>query len=187
MQQRLTKQTIQDSNESKTKQSKSPSYGLKSPSECLYCKKPHTLEKCFKFKGLQMKDRIEFGKKEKMCFNCLKIGHLSSNCKAFPNCVLSGCKLKHHSPFHNCYDANSGSASSEAVPSSSTSALPSSSSGASAPNGAGMKMQSTHILLNPSPISLGILPVRTNAEGGKKSVEGYAFIDNGSTGTIVLG
>jgi hypothetical protein len=41
-------------------------------------------------------------------------------------------------------------------------------------------------LLNPRPISLGILPVRISAKGGKRSVEGYAFLDNGSTGTIFL-
>jgi hypothetical protein len=47
-------------------------------------------------------------------------------------------------------------------------------------------VRTPHILLNPSPISLGILPVRISAKGGKRSVEGYAFLDNGSTGTIFL-
>ena len=40
--------------------------------------------------------------------------------------------------------------------------------------------------MNPSPISLGILPVRISAKGGKRLVEGYAFLDNGSTGTVFL-
>jgi hypothetical protein len=130
-----------------------------------------------------MKERIEFGKKEKLCFNCLKIGHLSSNCKAFPNCVFCGCKLKHHSLFHNSYDASSGSATSEAALSL-TAVSPFSSSGASTLSGAGATVRTAHILLKRSPISLGILPVRISAKRGKKSVEGY--LDNGSTGTIFL-
>jgi hypothetical protein len=47
-------------------------------------------------------------------------------------------------------------------------------------------VRTAHILLSPSPISFGISPVRISAKGGKRLVERYAFLDNGSTGTIFL-
>jgi hypothetical protein len=66
-------------------------------------------------------------------------------------------------------------------------AVPSfSSSGAGTLSGTGATVRTTYILLNPSPISLEILPVRISAKGGKRLVEGYAFLDNGSTGNVFL-
>ena len=179
-----------DSKESNPKVQKSPSQGSKSFGECLYCKKPHSFEKCFKFKNLEVKDRVEFGKKERICFNCLKTGHLSSNCRVYPNCCVGGCKLKHHSLFHYTQAKSSSPESTELKPSGtgslSSSRSGSQPSGASLANGAGASIQTAHILLNPNPICLGILPVRIKAKGGKRSVEGYAFLDNGSTGTVFL-
>jgi hypothetical protein len=67
-----------------------------------------------------------------------------------------------------------------------TAVPPFSSSGAGTLSGAGATVRTAHILLNPSPMSLGILQVRISARGGKRSVEGYAFLDNGSTGTVFL-
>jgi hypothetical protein len=146
----------------------------------------------YKFKNLEMKDRIEFGKKEKLCFNCLKTGHLSSNCRAFPNCVFGGCKLKHHSLFHFTQTKSSNPEShSESKPlsvpdSSSGSKGGSQLTGAGTSHGAGAKMTSAHILLNPNPICLGILTVKIKAKGGTRSVEGYAYLDIGSSGTVFL-
>ena len=181
---------MKDLKEAKPKTSKSPNQNPKSSGGCIFCKKPHDLEKCFKFKNLEAEDRVEFGKKERMCFNCLKTGHLSVNCRAYPNCVISGCKLKHHSLFHHVPARGSHPQNAEAgptsVPSPPSSTGGTGSTGAGGPSGAGAVIRSAHILLNPNPISLGILPVRIKAKGGKQSVEGYAFLDNGSTGTVFL-
>ena len=46
------------------------------------------------------------------------------------------------------------------------------------------RQENHSITLNPNSITLGIVPARIRAKGGKKVIEGYAFLDNGSTGTI---
>ena len=108
-----------DFKESKPRMPKSPNQGQKPLGECLYCKKPHDFEKCFKFKGLEIKDKVEFGSKEKLCFNCLKKGHRSSNCHAYPTCMNTGCKGKHHTYFHD-YTGDSSPSESSATGSSSS-------------------------------------------------------------------
>ena len=189
-----------DSKELKPGMLKSPNKGQRPSGECLYCKKPHEIDNCFKFKSLEATARMEFGRDEKLCFNCLKRGHLSPNCRFYSKCLVPGCKGKHNSLFHGTGGSSpsgSGVIGSKSVPSSSSglnhsghstgaSITGASATGAGATGAGATKKQFAHILLDPSPMSLGILPVRISAKGGKKSVEGYAFLDKGPTGTVFL-
>ncbi|KAM9825109.1 uncharacterized protein ACBT44_005920 isoform 1-T1 [Syngnathus typhle] len=48
---------------------------------CVFCKKPkHSLHKCRSFLEKAVSDRISFIKSERLCFGCLKPGHLSKSC-----------------------------------------------------------------------------------------------------------
>lgn len=61
--------------------------------KCLYCKGEHHISRCSRFLELSQENRFEWIKQGKLCFNCLKSGHLSSQC-------LSGkcrnCNKKHN-------------------------------------------------------------------------------------------
>ena len=39
-------------------------------------------------------------KNNKLCFNCLKYGHLVRGCMQKSNCIVTGCNSKHHTLFH---------------------------------------------------------------------------------------
>lgn len=65
---------------------------------CVACKKAsHALYHCAVFKSLEPKQRVEFVKANKFCFNCLSDSHLASVCKASA-CRL--CGFKHNTLLH---------------------------------------------------------------------------------------
>ncbi|XP_054708425.1 uncharacterized protein LOC129218227 [Uloborus diversus] len=65
---------------------------------CTYCNSNHTIFRCPKFLGLNFRDRLEFVKKRKLCFNCLRENHDVYNCKVTMHCRV--CSRKHHTLLH---------------------------------------------------------------------------------------
>ncbi|GFS61924.1 hypothetical protein TNIN_358741 [Trichonephila inaurata madagascariensis] len=65
--------------------------------KCSYCCENHAISFCAKFKQLSVNDRIEFVKKQRLCFLCLRVGCTASKCKAKP-CKL--CAKRHHVSLH---------------------------------------------------------------------------------------
>lgn len=49
---------------------------------CIFCEKAeHSLEKCYKFMQKTILERIKFVQENKLCFGCLKSGHISKECR----------------------------------------------------------------------------------------------------------
>jgi len=70
--------------------------------KCLNCSGNHRLIHCDDFKNKSVKQRTQFLKSHKCCFNCLKVGHFPTNCTSKNRC--SHCKRAHHTLIHR--DAN---------------------------------------------------------------------------------
>lgn len=64
---------------------------------CYYCRKPHSIYKCFAFKNLHIKARIAAINKLKICSNCFDPAH-SGNCPKNSSCRV--CGNKHNTLLH---------------------------------------------------------------------------------------
>lgn len=53
---------------------------------CALCAGKHTLAECQKIYAQSHEAKIEFLRNKGLCFGCLKVGHLSKNCKRRMNC-----------------------------------------------------------------------------------------------------
>ncbi|XP_034951554.1 uncharacterized protein [Chelonus insularis] len=71
---------------------------------CPCCSKPHPLTKCSQYASKTIKQRQEFIKSKKLCYNCLKY-HFRSNCNSSHRCLK--CGRKHHTSLHQFQDFNS--------------------------------------------------------------------------------
>ena len=67
---------------------------------CLKCGGNHTLFGCDSFKALKVDDRMKFAFEKRLCFNCLKPGHISSRCFLERTCPVDGCGRKHTKFLH---------------------------------------------------------------------------------------
>lgn len=65
---------------------------------CYYCKRNHSIYKCFVFKNMNVLDRIAAVNKLKLCTNCLKLKHTSNNCSDNFSCRV--CGGKHNTLLH---------------------------------------------------------------------------------------
>lgn len=70
------------------------------PVKCLKCSKAHTLFGCDEFKGLKPDERLSFARDKRLCFNCLKVGHMVGNCRLNRTCTVVGCGKKHTKFLH---------------------------------------------------------------------------------------
>ena len=61
---------------------------------------PHTLFGCGMFKDMRPEKRLEFAKERRLCFNCLRKGHRTTDCRAQSTCSAEGCKFKHSKLLH---------------------------------------------------------------------------------------
>ena len=70
---------------------------------CEFCKKgSHLLPDCYAFKDASFLAKIDFAKKNKYCYHCLRKNHFAKQCMIKPgnNCDKNGCDRKHHSLLH---------------------------------------------------------------------------------------
>ena len=73
--------------------------------QCVVCKKTnHRIDSCFFFKKKSYDDKKKFIIENKLCFSCLKAGHLSQDCKNPALCDV--CKNKHPSIMHRNKEKN---------------------------------------------------------------------------------
>lgn len=127
---------------------------------CLCCSKDCSdLSKCGKFKSLKLKDRLEFLKGKRLCFNCLREKHMASKCNMSPACTVPNCKLKHNVLLHSWVKSGSNH----------TATQPSVNCASTSDN---------HVKN-----CLGIIPVRVFGDSGV-SCETYALIDDGADKTL---
>ena len=66
---------------------------------CVFCEKlNHSIHTCRRFMDKSIPERVKFVQTNKMCFGCLKTGHLSKNCEK--RSVCDTCKRKHPTCLH---------------------------------------------------------------------------------------
>jgi len=67
---------------------------------CSCCQKmSHDLSKCFQFTKMNHDDRWKFARTSRFCFQCLRAGHRTPECKG-RTCGVSGCRKSHHFLLH---------------------------------------------------------------------------------------
>lgn len=119
---------------------------------CLFCERPHDLEKCFKFKEKSYDDRMAFARAKRICFNCLKVAdHVAQKCdqpSACEQCYKHHATLLHSDNFLNLPHTSATSAFANSPP--------------------------------VSKICLPIVPVKVRVCNSNKMISTYALLDNGS-------
>lgn len=69
-----------------------------SVNKCFFCDANHVLAACSKFKKKQLSERRAFIFENRLCFRCLKPGHVTAKCTSQSTCAI--CKGKHHVLVH---------------------------------------------------------------------------------------
>ena len=68
---------------------------------CPMCRQAHRLYQCETFKSKSPKERNDFVKQHKICFNCISSSlHNSKKCKSLIRCKVQGCGKAHHTLLH---------------------------------------------------------------------------------------
>ena len=60
----------------------------------------HTIWTCEKFKSMKVNERREYVQKFRLCFNCLRPGHISKDCKS-KTCSVPSCGRRHSRLLHS--------------------------------------------------------------------------------------
>ncbi|XP_062714046.1 uncharacterized protein LOC134290850 [Aedes albopictus] len=95
------------------KQSSNVKVNVVSSSSCEFCAGDHLAFKCSTFNGLSAEDRLKMVRDKQVCFNCLRRGHRSGECKSSKTC--SKCKRKHHTLLHTGGSVQNSSSSNSSV------------------------------------------------------------------------
>ena len=67
--------------------------------ECIICRpERHPLHSCSKWLGFSVDQRLTQVRDQKLCANCLAVGHATSDCKSSYRC--RDCRQKHHTTIH---------------------------------------------------------------------------------------
>ena len=129
---------------------------------CQFCQKDnHSLAVCFHFGKKSMEEKREFIKTKKLCFKCLKAGHLASDCKSVISCKT--CNGKHATVMHRETNTKTREQSEPTTVAS-----------------------SNHLKTNQNEFcTLAIVPVKLSLKGKVGEIKTYAFIDPGSTVSFV--
>ena len=151
--------------------------------QCVFCPFRHPFKSCRKFRKLLHKDKIAFLIKHRMCFGCLEVGHMQSECTNKSTCEV--CAQSHPTSLHRVPGKMSDQSQSEGntssppvVPiSTSQSAVPSTSATVTT-NG---EIQSQQMGLDTMPI----VPVKLRSTHSDVEVCTYAFLDSGSSDTFI--
>ena len=141
--------------------------------KCLMCSEAHKLWNCASFKNKTARERNQFAKDKRLCFNCLKAGHRVSECSYKQNC--KECGKRHNSLLH--FVSSSG----EVAPQSdASSTYPS-----EVTSGSGQQVLISSNFCDKSQCKDGkkllkVVPVRVWVEDSNKSVCTWAYMDDGS-------
>lgn len=137
---------------------------------CLFCTQGnHSLDQCSQFKMKVHRDKINFIKEKGICFGCLKVGHMSKDCRKHLDCNV--CHQNHPSVLHIERQDKGTSSNQQSV--SSTNASPS------------VSQTCGHIGAGHKDATIfSIVAVKVKSQRSNKTVQTYAFLDPGSSGTF---
>ncbi|XP_055605028.1 uncharacterized protein LOC129753255 [Uranotaenia lowii] len=145
------------------------------PKKCSLCTQNHPLKDCPKFKSLDVDGRWHTVQREGICRNCLNY-HGRRTCRSNSRCGIEGCTTRHHPLLHsNRSFQNKSSASTSNSRSNPTPTAP-----------VQKAPVSGECLTHRSPENkflFRILPITVHGAG--KSIDTHAFVDEGSSLTLV--
>ncbi|XP_077976283.1 uncharacterized protein LOC120332657 [Styela clava] len=148
------------------------SSGEHTRTKCMYCSMPHDLSKCEKFKKKPIVERIKFMRARRLCYICLKYGHVASMCRSKLSCGVDGCTAKHNRLIHHSFQGNN-----EPDQEQSTNGEKENISSASMPESSLCQATESN-----RSVYFCIVPVKVS--GNDREVETYAFLDVGSAITL---
>ncbi|XP_038060478.1 uncharacterized protein LOC119731375 [Patiria miniata] len=149
---------------------------------CVLCNGSHTLFGCTEFKSKKPEDRFEFARATKLCYNCLRPGHMSNSCTLNRVCSVAGCGKKHTKFLHRIKTIPVG----QFTPRTEVTTAP-------AEPAASVQSGFTDTEVDTScnvtgvgvmGVALPIVPVKVKAKGSGVCIDTYALLDSGSTSTF---
>ncbi|XP_038065549.1 uncharacterized protein LOC119735724 [Patiria miniata] len=143
---------------------------------CVMCKGNHTLFGCSEFKGKTPEERFNFAKAERLYYNCLRPGHVSSACSLHRVCSVTGCGKRHTKflhPLKQTPSSSVGDARPAGLEATAQSSFTETDLGTSCVTGVGVYR-----------VALPIVAVKVSAVDGHCSIDTYALLDNGSTSSF---
>ena len=152
---------------------------------CIFCSFPHPFRLCRKFRQLLHKDKIAFLMKRKMCFDCLSMGHMRSECSQKSTCEV--CQGSHPTSLHKSPGNSSTpgqSGSNVSVPSVTQSQTTNSEVQTQAlleTPVTSCRVQSERTELDTMPI----IPVKVKLAYSDSEIVTHAFLDSGSSDTLI--
>lgn len=136
---------------------------------CLFCQEEHYMDLCDSFKQLEHEAKLKFVRDNKLCFKCLRKGHMSKDCRNHRTCKQ--CKGLHPTSLHIDRQNQQGNQIGDQL------------NDQNAPE-QGVRIASTNTeRLGTGKGCMVIIPVKVRAPDGKE-VCTLAFFDNGSDATF---
>ena len=155
----------------------------KKDDQCFMCSKTHRLYRCELFKSKNPKERNEFVKAKKICFNCLSsTEHNYKNCKCSTRCQVSSCGKAHHSMLHftDFSDAKQRETSQPEIKRDENDSV-----NTTAQSTTSTSRTNCTIAANNQEVMLQVLPVKIINEEEPDFVTTYCLIDSGSDVTLI--
>ena len=152
---------------------------------CIFCSFPHPFRFCKKLRQLLHKDKIAFLMKRKMCFDCLSMGYMPTECSQTFTCEV--CQGSHPTSLHKSSGNSStpGQAGSNVlVPSvtqSQTANIEVQTQTPSVTPVTSCCVQSEQTELDTMPI----IPVKVKLACSDSEIASHAFLDSGSSNTLI--
>ena len=152
---------------------------------CLFCEFQHPFNACRKFRKSLHKDKMAFLMKHKMCFDCLSVGHVRSECPKKASCEV--CGGFHPTVLHRpTTKSGSEGASGDSGDSNSVSVSASESVAHSVSVTTAAAVTSAAIATaRPDSSTMPIVPVKVRLMSSDREVFTYAFHDSGSSDTLI--
>ena len=142
---------------------------------CRLCSKQHSLTECGLLKRKSVADSFSHAQSGRLCFNCLKQGHISKRCYQESIFNVSGCTRKHHALLHRDHGGNERGERQNAQRQTRNCATQVTTEKASSSPGICGGTTASSVYLN-------IVPVRVEANG--KEFTTNAFLDEESSTTL---
>lgn len=145
------------------------------PESCAMCHQHHPLYRCEVFKSKSPRERNDFVKQKKICFNCISsTKHNSKKCKSLIRCRVEGCGKSHHTLLHFTEPRDRGNQQRDG------------------PNGEdvnqGLRPDQTTISMcstvNSCEVLLQVIPVRVISKSGNQ-ITTFGLLDSGSDITMI--
>ena len=140
---------------------------------CLHCEGQHTLQACRKFRKILHEDKVSLLMKNRLCFYCLGTGHRRAECSKKAVCDV--CKGSHPTALHRVPIVSRSSAS---APLTSVSSVSAASTTAVTVSAIGSDLKG-------SCDTMPIIPVMIKLRNSDNEIATYAFLDTGSSDTII--